>query len=439
MFLMTEQAIQRQKWSNWSGNVQATPKAIVYPASVEEVANIVLQCRREGRKLRVVGSGHSFTALVETDDLLMSLDRMQGLIEVDREARTATVWAGTKLYTLGELLFGEGLAQENLGDINRQSIAGAVSTGTHGTGRQFGSVATQIVGLTVVTGAGEVLDCTADSHPELFRALQVSLGALGIIVQVKLRLLPAYRLLHESRRSTVEECLSQLPKLADGHRHFEWFWFPYAEQCQLKFMNVTEEPVVEHKFKDYFNEVVMENAVFGLLSGMCRAMPRLSGTVSRISAASVPVARKVNWSHRLFATSRLVRFNEMEYNVPAEAMVPVIREMREAMNRQRFNVHFPVECRYAKGDDIWMSPAYGRDSAYIAVHMYKGMPYRDYFDAMEEIFLRYDGRPHWGKLHSLRASHLKERYPMMEPFLALRSELDPDGILLNPHLRQLFD
>ncbi len=428
-----------RKWRNWSGLVSATPRTVLYPLHIEEVAEAVGLCRREGRTLRVVGSGHSFTAVAASDDVFVSLDRMQGILQVDKEACTATVWAGTKLRMLGELLYSEGMAQENLGDIDVQSIAGAISTGTHGTGLTFGNISTQVIGLTVVTGTGEVLDVTETSHPELFRALQISLGALGIIVQVTLRLRPSYKLNYESARVPLSDCLQRLDELARNHRNFEFYWFPYAEPCQLKMMNETEEPVVPDKLSGYLSDLVLENGLFGALSGLCRWVPPLSAPVSRLCAAVVPTASKVGLSHRVYATKRLVRFNEMEYNLPAEAMESVIREMREQMERGNYRVHFPIECRFAKGDPIWLSPAYDRDSAYIAIHMYRGMPHERYFADMERIFLRHGGRPHWGKLHSLKAAELRKAYPMWDKFQECRRQLDPDGIFLTPYLRDLFE
>ncbi|WP_256761147.1 D-arabinono-1,4-lactone oxidase [Cohnella sp. WQ 127256] len=427
-----------RKWSNWSGIVKARPRTVIYPSHVEEVVEAVKQCCREGRSLRVLGSGHSFTAIAASNDVLLSLDRMQGILEVNNEALTATVWAGTKLKTLGELLHAEGLAQENLGDIDVQSIAGAISTGTHGTGLQFGNIATQVVGITVVTGTGDVLDCTERSHPDLFKMLQISLGALGVIVKVTLRLRRSYKLSYESSRVPLTACLEQLSSLASEHRNFELYWFPYAEPCQLKIMNETEEPITERKISSYMSDVILENGVFGMLSSMCRMVPRLSASVSRLCAAVVPTSRKIEQSHRIYATKRLVRFNEMEYNLPVEAMEVVIREMRDRMAQEKYNVHFPVECRFAKGDNIWLSPAYGRDSAYIAVHMYRGMPHEKYFADMERIFLKYGGRPHWGKLHTLKAEQLRAAYPKWDSFNEMREKLDPNGIFLSPYLRSVF-
>jgi FAD-linked oxidoreductase len=427
-----------RKWSNWSGIVQTTPQTVKYPTSIDEIVETVRLCRQECRTVRVVGSGHSFTAIAATDDVLLSLDLLQGIVEVDREAHTATVWAGTKLKLLGELLHAEGLAQENLGDIDMQSIAGAISTGTHGTGLLFGNIATQIIALTVVTGTGEVLHCTESSHPELFKALQISLGALGIIVQVTLRLRPSYRLRYESSRVSLAACLEKLPSLAAENRNFEFYWFPYAEPCQLKFMNETEEHAIPRKISSYISDILLENAAFGVLSGISRIAPRLCAPISKLCAATFPVNRKVEQSHRMFPTQRLVRFNEMEYNLPVETMESVIREMRETIEREKYSVHFPIECRFAKGDDIWLSPAYERDSAYIAVHMYRGMPHEKYFADMERIFLRHGGRPHWGKLHNLHAEQLHSMYPMWEKFRETRAALDPDGILLNGYLRRIF-
>ncbi|WP_157060234.1 D-arabinono-1,4-lactone oxidase [Paenibacillus sp. P22] len=435
MFLMKTAS---SPWSNWSGSVQASPRTVLYPESVEAVAEAVMMCRREGRKLRTVGSGHSFTPIAASDDVLLSLDRMQGLVSIDVDASTAVVWAGTKLKRLGIMLHEHGFAQENLGDIDVQSIAGAISTGTHGTGKEFGSLSTQVLGLTVVTGTGEVLECTPESHPLHFKALQVSVGLLGVIVQVKLRLQPAYKMEYVSRKLPLGEALEQLPALSADNRHFEFFWFPYADPCQIKVMNLTDKEITNSPIKDYISDVLIENTFFGFVSELCRKRPRVSASVSRFSASQVPVGRKVNYSHRLFSTERSVRFVEMEYNLPAEAMASAIREMREEMERLRYDVHFPVECRYAKGDDIWLSPAYGRDSAYIAVHMYKGMPHEAYFRAMEAIFLRHGGRPHWGKMHFLDGDRLRELYPRWSSFLAVREELDPDGIFLNGHMEKLF-
>ncbi|MEK4342971.1 D-arabinono-1,4-lactone oxidase [Brevibacillus sp. FSL L8-0710] len=425
-------------WRNWAGNVQSRPDQIVFPGSIADVVAIVKQCAGQGLRIRVVGSGHSFTGLVQTDECLLSLDRLQGLASVDTEKGVAEVWAGTKLKALGELLHSHGLSQENLGDINAQSIAGAVSTGTHGTGIRFGSLSTQVVGLTIVTAAGEVVDCSAESHPSLFPALQVSLGLLGVIVKVRLRVIPKLQLRYESMRLPVETCLDHLDKWTAENRHFEFFLFPYSQLVQAKRMNETADPPSPYLRWNHFKQLILENGFFWLLSESCRLFPPLCPSASQLSAKAVPSVSGTGLSHRLFATPRLVRFHEMEYSVPADRMKEVIEEIQTAIERHRFAVHFPIECRYVKKDDIWLSPAYERDSAYIAVHMYKGMPYQAYFSCVEEIFWKYGGRPHWGKMHRMDTAGLHKAFPRLKDFLAVREEWDPQARFANDYLSHLL-
>ncbi|RNB79448.1 FAD-binding protein [Brevibacillus nitrificans] len=427
-----------KRWSNWAGNVKSQPKQVTVPDSLEDVVSIVRDCKRSGRSIRVVGSGHSFTPIAQTDDCLLSLDRLTGLYAVDPAERTVEVWAGTKLKDLGQLLFDQGYSQENLGDINAQSIAGAISTGTHGTGIRFGSISTQVVGLTVVTAAGEVLECSREEHPDLLRALQVSLGMLGILVRVRLLVVPAYRMRYRSIRMPVADCLSSLDTFREEHRHFEFYAFPYSDTAQVKFMDETTELSQVNQAWSYMKKMVMENAVFWLLSEGCRLIPSLCKPVSKLSAQAVPTVDESGQSHHLFATPRLVRFYEMEYSVPAEKMKAVVEEILQVIEEKQYAVHFPIECRYVKNDDIWLSPAFGRDSAYIAVHMYKGMPYQPYFQRIEAIFQRHAGRPHWGKMHTMKAEQLHQVIPRLEDFLALRTQMDPDGLFLNPYLSELF-
>jgi FAD-linked oxidoreductase len=427
--------MEKKEWQNWSGSVSCHPLEIVYPDSLPKLAEIVRHANATGQKIRVVGAGHSFTPLVATEGLLLSLDRLTGVDSVDQERHQATVWAGTRLKDLGEALFANGLAQENMGDIDEQSIAGAVSTGTHGTGINFGSIATQIDGLTLVTAGGDIVECSAEVNGDLFKAAQVSLGMLGIIAKVTLRLEPTYRLRRESRRATLDECLKDLDQLKHSNRNYEFFWFPYSDYCQSKTLNVTTDaPTPVNQFN-----LLMENRVFWLLSECCRLVPPLSASMSRLSGRLIPTVSEVNYSHRIFPSPRLVRFQEMEYNVPAERFVDALVAVRECINQRRFNVHFPVECRFVRGDDIWLSPATGRDSAYLAVHMYKGMPYREYFDALEPIFQSHQGRPHWGKMHTMTAEQLLVCYPRWQDFCRLRTEMDPKGIFLNSYLAQMLN
>jgi FAD-linked oxidoreductase len=425
-------------WSNWSGSVTAAPSSIRHPASLEEIAAIVRECRERGCGLRVIGAGHSFTPLAWTDGVLVSLDRFAGLEHVDPAARQATARAGTQIKALGEQLFAQGLGQANLGDIDVQSIAGAISTGTHGSGATLGSISTQVVGLTLLTAAGELIECSETREREIFKAAQVSLGALGIITSVTLQLLPAYRLDYTWRRQSLAECLDHIEQYRDENRNFEFFWLPYSDNTLTKRMNVTDAPAQQKNVLRQFNELVLENGVFWAFSELCRRFPAVSPRVGALLGRLISGGRDVNYSHRIFATPRMVKFQEMEYSLPAENFVAALRAIEACIRRNRFLVHFPIECRFVHADDIYLSPAHGRASAYIAVHMYKGMAYRAYFEAVEAILRAYGGRPHWGKLHSLAARELRPLYPRWDDFQAARRRLDPDGLFLNPYLRTIL-
>jgi FAD-linked oxidoreductase len=427
------------RWSNWSGSVHAAPRELLRPTSVAELARQVAALAREGRHVRVVGAGHSFTPLAQSDDALMTLESLQGIEAVDAARGSVTVLGGTQLKRLGAELHAHGLAQENLGDIDVQSISGAISTGTHGTGADFGTIATQVTGLTLVTASGELLECSAERHPDIFKAAQVSLGALGVIASVTLRVVPSKRLHYISRRERLSTCLANLERYKAENSHFEFFWFPYTDAVQAKFTNETDAPPSTSTLWGRINEVVLENGAFWLISEISRSVPRLSPAMCQVAAWGITPVDEVNYSHLIFATPRAVRFQEMEYSIPAQHFTAVIGAIQEVINTRRFEVNFPVECRFVRGDDIWLSPAYQRDSAYVAVHMYRGMPYQDYFRAIEEIFTRYDGRPHWGKMHTRDAAYLAAHYPHWDNFRRVRAALDPQGVFLNDYLRRLLD
>ncbi|GHO42722.1 D-arabinono-1,4-lactone oxidase [Ktedonospora formicarum] len=431
-----------RKWHNWSGSVTGHPKNFAQPQSVEELRQIVQQTAKAGGQLRVVGAGHSFTPLVQTDDTLLSLDNWQGIEHIEKDENQhdiVTVRAGTRLNHLGKLLHANGLAQENLGDIDVQSIAGAISTGTHGTGVGFGTIATQVVGLTLITAQGEELECSSEQNPDIFQAAQVSLGSLGVLARIKLRTVPSKRLHYRSQRETLTTCLENLERYKQENSHFEFYLFPHTQWVQTKFARETEAaPNAGGNIWSTLNQVVLENWLYGLLSESCRLFPRLTPTVSHISALGISNVDEVDYSHLVFATPRWVRFQEMEYNIPAEHFTTVLNEIHQCIEKNKFQVHFPIECRFVREDGIWLSPAYQRNSAYIAVHMYRGMPYKEYFQAIEEIFQRYQGRPHWGKMHTLTADRLATLYPRWDDFLNIRAQLDPDGVFLNPYLRSLL-
>lgn len=423
---------------NWSGNQRWEPTKVSYPQSEEAIAQLVLQAREGGTTIRTIGSGHSFTALNNTSGILVSLDQWQGIIEVHEERQEVTVKAGTKLHLLGQLLHTVGLAMENLGDIDEQSIAGAISTGTHGTGTAFGNISTQVSGLSFINGQGKLVHCSLEDQTDLFRCLQVSLGAFGIITRIRLRCVPAYRLRLEKRKESLDQVLDNYPTYNRDNRNFEFYWLPYTNTTQTKFTNVTEEAIDQANWWTYVNDVWIENYVFMALCELAKRLPRLNQGVSRFSARFLGESKQVSHSHQVYATPRYVKFNEMEYNIPLTDYPVVIREVQQIVNSGRHAVHFPIENRFVKGDDIWLSPAYQRDSAYIACHVYRGKDYETYFRELEQLFKAYAGRPHWGKLHFQRAQELQLRYPQWSAFLALRAEHDPQGIFLNPYLEQLL-
>lgn len=424
---------------NWAGNVEINPTTIAYPKTESEIQNLVSKAVNENAKIRVIGSGHSFTALCQTKQILVSLDEYQGLVSVNKEKNQATVKGGTKLSTLGEILFKEGLAMENLGDIDAQSIAGTISTGTHGTGTSFGTISTQVIKIKLINGKGEIQVCSPTQNPELFKASQVSLGALGIIIEITLQCVPSYKLLIDNNKESLQTVLSSIDERNTQNRNFEYYWFPYTNTTWTKTTNIAEsgEPDKDN-ILNYLSELLLENYSFKALCEFARIFPSKNKLVSQIIAQSAPTMKKLSLSHKVYATMRLVKFTEMEYNVPAEAYQDVMKEIIKVVNSGKFAIHFPIENRWVKKDDIFMSPAYERDSAYIACHVYNKKDNSAYFKALEDIFRAYGGRPHWGKMNSITQKDVVDLYPKFAKFNKIRNEQDPDKIFTNAYLEKLI-
>lgn len=421
---------------NWARTVSWRPARVGRPASVDDVVAAVDEARRRGEEVRAIGSGHSFTPLVATSGTTLVLDRLSGLVKSEPVERRATLRAGTKLHEVGPLLDRHGLAMENLGDVDRQALAGALLTGTHGTGERLGILATQVVGMRMVTGRGDVIELT-EQEPELLAAARVSLGLLGIVTDVTLRVVPRFHLRYLAERRSLDDVLADLDRAVSEHRHFEFFWLPHSGYVQAKVHDVTDDPPTSRGWR-HANEVVLENVALLTLSEIVRTFPALAPRIGRLSGRLVGRVEGVDVSHRVFANRRWFRFNEMEYNVPRASLPGVLTELRSLIERQRLPVHLPIEVRFVAGDDAWLSPAFARDSAYVAVHTYEGQAFRRYFLAAEEILAAHAGRPHWGKVHSLSPVALRARYPRWDEFLRVRAELDPDGVFLSPYLRGLF-
>ncbi len=425
------------EWKNWSGNVVANPTEVHTPRSEQEVVTLVNRIIKEGKKVRVVGSGHSFSKVAASNQVLVSLDEMQGLIEYDKELKTATIWGGTKLKQLGELLFEIGLAQENLGDIDVQSVAGAISTGTHGTGSELQSLSNQILGLTLVNGKGELLTITG-ADTDLLNAAKLSLGTIGIITRVKLQLTSAYKLEETTKKESFEDCMNQMDTYIRENRNFEFFWFPHTELVQTKFLNESDKPLKQKGAVKKLGDRIVENWLFRLMSTWVKWFPICAKSLSKVSAWGISNGNYIDWSHKIYATPREVKFNEMEYNVPIEHCKDVLLELKEMISTQNILVHFPVECRFVKADELMISPAYKRDAAYIAVHQYKGMAFRNYFSKAEAIFRKYNGRPHWGKINFLTKECVQRTYPRWQDFKTIRDYHDPNRIFLNEYLEKIF-
>lgn len=423
---------------NWSRYLKWNPSELCYPESENEIIQIVHKATKQQKKIRIIGSGHSFTPLCKTDDFLISLDQYQGLIHIDKATNRATVKAGTKLHLLNELLHKEGLALENMGDINVQSIAGAISTGTHGTGTTFGNISTQITKLQWINGLGEIITCDASTNPTLFKAAQISLGAFGILTEITLQCVPSYKLELKVTKKSLNEVLEQYPTINKNTRNYEFYWFPNTPYVMSKELNITDKKVDKSGIKEYLQEMVLENYAFQFICNLSYYIPSITRGISRFAASTIDDHQKTNYSHLVFSTQRIVRFNEMEYNIPIEAYVDVKKELVNWVNKHNYDVMFPIENRFVKGDDIYLSPAYQRDSAYIAVHVYHKKNFKKYFEAMESIFKAYNGRPHWGKIHQLSCAELSERYPMFEDFNMYRNQQDPKGLFLSPYLNSLF-
>ena len=425
-------------WKNWSGYVESPRTPVLTPDSGAALAAVLADAARGGKPVRMVGAGHSFSPLVASDGVIVSLDKLQGILDVDTATGIGRVHAGTRLYALGAALAERGLAMENLGDINVQSVAGATSTGTHGTGLGFGNIATQIASLKFVTADGREVLASPDENPDLFAGGRIGLGSLGALIELSLRLVPAFRLKLERGRMDLEDCLSQADALVAANRQFEFYWLPHTETVLTKKWNVTDALVDEVGFGRWVSDVLLENIAFGALCKVGKAVPSMCPPLSRFCASLVSASEQVDASWSMLSTVRAVRFNEMEWSVPAARGADALREIKALISRREFPLMFPLEYRWVKGDDIWLSPDFGRDSVHISVHQYVGMPHEAYFDAVQAICLNHGGRPHWGKVHSLKAAQLSRLYPHWDDFLALRETMDPAGVFLTPYLRGLF-
>ncbi|MGW1339698.1 D-arabinono-1,4-lactone oxidase [Kribbella sp. NPDC002412] len=428
-------------WRNWAGTESATGVELLRPASADELAAAVKAAAERGKKLKAVGSGHSFTGCSVPEQVMIRLDGLSSITNADKASGRVTVGAGTGLRKLNAGLAAFDLAMANLGDIDKQTISGAISTGTHGTGARLGGLATQVVGLELVTADGSVLHCSAEENPDVFAAARISVGALGVITSLTLQCVPAFLLRAQEMPLPLPEVLDGFDELADGNDHFEFYWFPHTGIALTKRNNrvaagVGASPV--GRIRGWVDDELLSNKVFELTNRLATRRPGLVPRINRVASRALSAREYVDASYKVFCSERNVVFRESEYAVPREHVVEVIRRLRAWIDASGTHYPFPIEVRVAAADDIWLSTANGRDTAYIAIHQYHRLEHAEYFRAFERIVADYDGRPHWGKLHTLTADDLRARYPRFDDFLAVRDRLDPDRAFSNPYTRQVF-
>ncbi|WP_227559148.1 D-arabinono-1,4-lactone oxidase [Acinetobacter bereziniae] len=421
--------MNQQKWNNWSGFQHSQPEHILKPSSIDELKNIV----QNHHKIRVVGAGHSFTPLVCTDATLLSLDHFSGVENVNTALTQANIWSGTRLFNLDQYLepIQQSLMQQ--GDIDQQSLAGAVSTGTHGTGLNLHCISAYVEAFELLTASGDILTCSRQDNPNIFEAGRVSLGSLGILTKITMQNKPRYKLKEHMRLCSVKEFFENIDLWKTQHRHIECFAFSHADQLILKTLDITDEDIQPRKLS-----WPSEDALLTICCSLTKSFPALNPKLQKLLGVFIKPTTFVDWSSQIFPTPRETKFNEMEYQIPIESGMECLEAVLTALKNAKAQTFFPVEFRFVKGDDIWLSPFYQQDSISISVHQYHKQAPNQLFDEIEPIFQHYRGRPHWGKMHNMGASQLQALYSKWDDFMQLRAQLDPTQKFLNPYLEKLF-
>ena len=428
-------------WTNWSKLERATPKRVETPWTTAEVHRVVREAIAQGRRIKAIGSGHSFTGIALADEIQLDLSNYTGIIALDPIRQQITVRSGTKLWHIAQLLADTGLALQNMGDINEQSIAGAISTSTHGTGKAFGGFGSQVVGVEVLTGTGQLLTVSAEQNPELLDAVRVTLGALGIITSVTLQLVPEYDLHTVEQTADLDWVIDHWDQLNTTHDHFEFFWFGHDTDVVTK---TSQRLPVSHTKPSVrsrlHHRVVDDLLINAALAGVCqigRVNPTWVGPLNRLCTRVWGNSEQTaHWSEA-FTSARRVRFNEMEYALPYAAVPAVLDELKTLFRRGEISSTYPLEVRAAAPDTAWLASNHGRETGYIAVHQHFGQDYREYFSRVEPIFVAAGGRPHWGKIHTLDSEQLAPLYPNWDQVVALRDELDPERVFTNAYLTRV--
>jgi L-gulono-1,4-lactone dehydrogenase len=433
------------RWQNWSGLESAEPRTVLTPRSPEGVVAAVVSARESGSTVKMVGTGHSFTGIARPGDVMLLPDLLSGIVSVDWQAMTVTAYAGTPLRVLNTELERLGLSLHNMGDIAVQTLAGAVSTGTHGTGGVVASIAAQLAGLQLVTGTGELLDASPTTNPEVFEHARIGLGALGILTTVTFAVEPLFVLEAHEQPMSWNEALGSFDEMVADSHHTDMYWFPHTDRLLVKRNHRLDVDVSEaqplSRVRGYIDDDLLSNTVFGALTTVANRAPNVIPRLNQLSSRALSARTYSDVAHRVFTSPRRVVFREMEYAVPREAGLDALREARRIIDGSDWRISFPVEIRVTPADDIPLSTSYGRDSFYLAFHTHHRSDWRThaaYLEAMETMLCSYDGRPHWGKLHTRTARDLAPAYPHFADFLALRDGLDPDRLFVNPYLRRVL-
>jgi len=387
-----------ERWSNWSGRQTDEPKRIVRPSSELELVAAVTKAASDGLAIRAVGASHSHSRVAATNGLLVDLDGWQGVISTSQSDQMATVRSGTRIFQLGQPLHEAGLALRNQGDIDKQSVAGATATGTHGTGPNLQNLSSSVLGLRLVTTSGELVDCSAELEPALFEVARHSLGGVGLITELTLALRPRYRLHERLWLEAPDTVMARIDELISATRHFEFFWMPQNDKCAVKTLTETDADI------DPLDELKHE---------------------------------RIGWSHDIISSIRDEKHTEMEYSVPAEAGPACFMELRQLLLSDFPDLQWPLEYRTLKSDDIWISTATGRETVTISAHQDIALDDRTLFEACEGVFRRYEGRPHWGKVHYQSGRELAALYPRYSDWWRTRDAHDPEGLFVTPYLESL--
>ena len=428
-------------WTNWSRVERSRPVFTAAPTSVDEVVEVIRFARESGLTVKTVGAGHSFSGIAAAPGIQLDVSAIAGLQGVDLTRGRVTLGAGTRLHELPGLLAPYGLALENMGDIDRQTIAGATSTGTHGTGARFGSLSTQILAVTLVTADAAVLRISATENPELLPAARLGIGALGVMVDVTLQCVPSFVLDAVERPTGFDEVLDSFEELATSVDHFEFYWWPHTNRVMTK-SNRRLPGDAERRptgaLSGWIEDRVLSNTLLSIACNVGRIVPAATPSINRLATRIYGNRSFSDFSHDVFVSPRTTRFREMEYAIPREAVPDALRAIRSVIDSRGLRISFPVEVRVAAADENWLSTASGRDSGYIAVHRYFRDDHDEYFRAVEEVMRAYRGRPHWGKIHYQDAASLAELYPHHGDFRGVRDRLDPARLFTNPYLDRVL-